>query len=116
MSQVTFTQEGLDELERLATAATQEPWGWGHSGTETVEDAIRFAAEVVEKSYMITDRADLWLVYTGDPDAENGTRLVAYTGNGPTSEANSAYLTAVQPRNVLALIQQLRRALGWPVG
>lgn len=105
-----ITPEDLDRLEELARAATQEPWQWGHSGTETAEDAIQYAREVVEKTYLATDRTDLWIVYVGNPDVENGTRIVAYTGNGLTSEANSRYLVAVQPRVVLDLIEQLRRA------
>ncbi len=110
MAQVTFTPAELDELERLATAATQDLWQFGHSGTETLEDAVAWMTDVISHR----DAPDLWAVFCGDP--EDKPIMPAYTGNGPTSEANAAYLVAVQPRNVLALIAQLRRAMGWPVG
>jgi hypothetical protein len=107
---LSFSDEQLDEMARLARAATQEPWQWGHSGTETLEDAVQYATEQIEKTYLLTDRTDLWMAFHGDPNVEGGTKIIAFTGNGLTSEANAAYLMAAQPQNLIVLIDELRRA------
>jgi hypothetical protein len=101
-----FSENDFDELEALARAASQEPWQWGHSATETHEDAIKWATETIAAS----DATDLHMVYYGNPEIEGDTRVVAYTGNGPTSEANARYLQAAQPAHVLAMLEMLRGA------
>lgn len=41
-------------------------------------------------------------------------KYVAFTGNGPTSEINAAYIAASAPEFVLELIERLRKAEGLP--
>ena len=45
-------------------------------------------------------------VWYGDPD---DALIVAVTGNGPTSEANAKHIAWSSPRNVTALIAEVRR-------
>lgn len=98
-----ISQDDLQMLYDLATNATQEPWQWGHSGTGSHEEAIQYVTEVIGKS----DQTDLWMVFIGDPTVEGDTKIVAYTGNGLTSEANARYLANLSPENVRTLILQI---------
>lgn len=98
-----ITNAVLDELTEIAEAATQDEWKWGHTGTDTLEAAVAWMAETISKR----DSPDLWMVFCGDPDNEPITP--AYTGNGPTSEANARYLCAAQPMNVYRLITEIKR-------
>lgn len=98
-----ITDEALEELTLIAEAATQEEWKFGHTGTDTLEAACAWMEETISKR----DSADLWMVFCGDPD--NETISPAFTGNGPTSEANALYLCAVQPINVYRLITEIKR-------
>lgn len=98
-----ISQDDLQGLYDLANAATQEPWALGHSGTDTHEAAIAYVTDVLTKS----DQADLWMVFIGNPGIEGDTRVVAYTGNGPTSEANARYLANLSPENLRTLVVQI---------
>ena len=104
---VSLSRADLDEMEQVAAAASQEPWQFGHSGTETHEAAVQFATDTITKS----DLTDLWMAFTGDPNVEGDTKVVALTGNGPMSEANAAYLVTFQPRNMLNLLWLLRKQM-----
>jgi hypothetical protein len=101
-----ITDADLAGLADRARAATQEPWQWGHSGTKTHEDAVRYMTD----SLMRSDQTDVHMVFIGDADAPGATRVVCYTGNGPTSEANAAYLACLEPKNIIALCDELRNA------
>src|SRR4051812_36259361 len=98
-----ITDAVLDELTVIAESATQDEWQFGHTGTADHEAAIVYMADMISKR----DSADLWMVFCGDPDKE--PIVPAYTGNGPTSEANAYYLCAAQPVNVLRLIAEIKR-------
>ena|ERR1051325_4071015 len=100
-----ISQDDLQGLYDLANAATQEPWALGHSGTQTHEEAIAYITEVLTKS----DATDLWMVFVGNPTIEGDTKIVAYTGNGPTSEANARYLANLSPENLRTLVLQIWR-------
>lgn len=103
---MTITDADLAGLADRARAATQETWQWGHSGTETHEDAVKYMTD----SLMRSDTTDVHMVFVGDPETEDATRVVCYTGNGPTSEANAAYLACLEPALVIALCDELRNA------
>jgi hypothetical protein len=98
-----ISRDDLQGLYDLANAATQEPWAIGHSGTQTHEEAIAYITDALTKS----DRTDLWMVFIGNPEIEGDTRVVAYTGNGPTSEANARYLANLSPENLRTLVVQI---------
>lgn len=98
-----ISQDDLQGLYDLANAATQEPWALGHSGTGTLEAAIQYVADAIGKS----DQTDLWMVFIGNPEIEGGTKIVAYTGNGPTSETNARYLANLSPENLRTLVVQI---------
>lgn len=107
-----ITDADLAEMERLALAASQADWQIGHTDTKTHEEAITFLTETIAKR----DSSDLWLVffggdrrYEGDQEYADESLTVAITGNGPTSEANAAYLAACKPATLLLLINELRR-------
>lgn len=93
----------LDDLRRIALAASMYDWLWSHSGTTTHEEAIEYFAQSVRHS----DVADLDLVVFEDDGGES--RTVAYTGNGPTSGANARFMCAAQPVNVIRLLDEIAR-------
>jgi hypothetical protein len=92
----------LQELTTLAQAATQHRWQWGHSATSTLEAATAYVADQLAKS----EETDIQMVFVGQDDP----RVVAITGNGPTSAANARYITALWPGVVLALIHEVQAA------
>jgi hypothetical protein len=93
----------MDEVEQLARAATQDSWWWAKFEGENHEDMVQFVATGLAGSD--STRLNVIAVGTeGQPDY----RMVAYTGNGPTSAANSEYVMAVQPRSLLTLIAYVR--------
>ncbi len=100
MSVEGWTDAELDELTALARSASGGEWFWTHTPTKTVNAAVRWVAKTTRAS----DSPTIWGVMIGTSD---NPQIIAYTGNGPTSESNSAYLTAVQPRNITSLIEQL---------
>lgn len=99
---VRLTAEDLDRIERYAQAASSGQWMVGRANTETIEAAVEYMATALRK------RADpeLWMVFVGDPN--NEVAVPAYTGNGPTSQANANYLAIAQPHNMLVLVRVLR--------
>ena len=103
---MTISDEDLAGLADRARAATQEPWQWGHSATTTLEEAVQYMTDTLARH----DAPDIHMVFVGDPNAEGATRVVAYTGNGPTNEANAAYLACLEPTNVIAICDELRAA------
>jgi hypothetical protein len=103
---MVLSDSDLAELADRARAATQEPYRWGHSGTETHEAAIAYMDDALGMS----DSADIHMVFVGDPTVEGATRIVAYTGNGPTSEANATYLSCMTPETIIAICDELRNA------
>lgn len=105
---IVVRRDNLDELEALAKAASQTEWQLGHTGTATLDDAVRWMEDTIRKR----DSPDIWLVFIGQVDAEGGTLTTAYTGNGPTSEANARYITAVQPSYIRTIIYVLRKLMG----
>ncbi len=96
----------LDELTELAQAATNQRWQWGHSATTTLEEATAYVADQLAKS----DQSDIQMIFVGDPAIPGDTRVVAITGNGPTSEANARYITALSPDVMLSLVREVRAA------
>jgi hypothetical protein len=100
-----ISQDDLQRLYDLAGNATQEAWQIGHSGTQTHEEALHYITDALTKS----DATDLWMVFIGNPEVEGDTKIVAYTGNGVTSEANAYYLANLAPENVRTLILQVWR-------
>lgn len=99
---VRLTAEDLDRIEIYAQAASSGQWMVGRANTETIEAAVEYMATALRK------RADpeLWMVFVGDPN--NEVAVPAYTGNGPTSQANANYLAIAQPHNILVLVRVLR--------
>ncbi len=92
----------LNKLEAFARAATVGEWQWAQTPTRTRIGAAWWAIRAI----FCNQSPSLWGVMVGSPDH---LLWVAITGNGPDSEANSAYLIAVQPSNILLLIEQLRK-------
>jgi len=99
---LTLSNTDLEELSALAQAATQARWQWGHSGTGTLEEAVTYVTDQLAKS----EETDVQMIFIGGDD----TRVVAITGNGPTSEANARYITALWPGVVLALVREVQAA------
>lgn len=108
-SDVDLTDSDLDLLEQCARAASPSPWSLGITPTETMDQAVGWMRAQVQAGV----GPQLWMVLLGEwPEGEGPEIGVspAYTGNGPTSEANARHLVAAQPGNMLALIASLRQA------
>lgn len=98
-----LTPEQLADLERLAQAASSEEWQsgkWEHASHSELLAYLSVAIRGRES----TDLHGVWIA------KEEGNRFTAITGNGPTSEANAAYIAAANPATVLQLIGQVRAA------
>lgn len=109
MHEELITNEQIAQWRELADAASFADWQVGHTATETHEAAAAFMAESIAKS----DKTDLWMVCFGERDENNVINeaiTVAYTGNGPTSEANAYYLAACKPQNIYNVLSALLRA------
>lgn len=110
MKPCDITNADLIVLEQAARAASSSPWSLGVSPTNTVEEAANYIADSARQA----GGSQVWFVVIGKwPEGTMGperAKIPAYTGNGPTSEANARYLVCVQPSNVLALINALRQA------
>lgn len=98
---------GLDQMEAAAKACKDGDWLPGISDSDTIESAIEWSAEAIRKG----ESGVLHMVFVGNPDVPEDTRVVALTGNGDYSEAHARYLTYVCPRNILVLIEVARYAL-----
>lgn len=85
---MTLTSEQIDELERLALAATPGPWA-----VDALQIGARFNIELPDGSEAIAMSQQL-----------AGDRL------GEKRGANAAFIAAANPQTVLALINQLRAA------
>ena len=97
-----MTNEELDRLEHYASQASAGGWQWTCTPTQSRLAAIWWMARVIWKG-----RGPLWGITQGGGDAPP---WIAVTGNGPDSEANSEYLHAAQPTNIMLLIDALREA------
>lgn len=95
-------REMLETCER----ATPGPWTWGV--TPDNQDGSKWLSDCFAKG---SDNV-CWLVVVPDGNAPIGDKavVVATTGNGPTSEANSRFLTACSPDRVKRLLLVLRDA------
>lgn len=85
---MTLTSEQLDELERLALAATPGPWA-----VDALQIGARFNIELPDGSEAVAMSQQLV-----------GDRLSVQRG------ANADFIAAANPQTVLALISQLRAA------
>lgn len=99
---IQLSDADLEELTALAGAATQHRRQWGHSGTGTLEDASAYIIDQLAKA----EESDIQMVFIGQDDP----RVVAITGNGPTSAANAQYITALCPGVILSLIREVQAA------
>lgn len=106
-ARMTISLDDLDQIEAAARAASPGPWQLGRHDSETIEEAVEYVAEIVRKG----SHPDIWLAFIGDHTTEGASRVVALTGNGPTSQANADYLATLHPANVLNLVAFLRAAI-----
>jgi hypothetical protein len=97
-----WSDEQLAHVLDIANKASQPDWRIGHTGTETHEAALAWLTDCLMKS----DMTDVWMAFYGDLD---NAQVVAFTGNGPTSEANAEYLALCTPHNIKGLVEDLRQ-------
>lgn len=94
-------QEQIEELRRLAEAATPGEWTVWAEKTPNKSDAIAEFAYQVENTENFSGTT--WLLNA------NGV-CPASTGCGATSEANAAYIAAANPAVILEILDSLERA------
>lgn len=94
-----------NELEGLAKAATQDVWFDTLFLTQEGkrEHTAEEAGESARLSFSKSKSPYLHGVTIAGDDA-----VIAYTGNGPTSDSNSAFIAAANPQKVQSLINDLR--------
>lgn len=104
----TLTQQELDELDRLASAATPAPWS---TRTAPADDSEETKAEYLAGSLSTDDPGAALYVLIADTDRDGlAYVLPAVTGDGPTSEANARFIEAARtavPR-LVAEVRELR--------
>lgn len=96
--EATISDDQLSAWMEVAGAASPTALQYGPSrgdGREFILDA-----------YNKGPAGSVHTVWYGDPD---DALIVAVTGNGPTSEANAKHIAWSSPRNVTALIAEVRR-------
>lgn len=100
----------LAALEALAEAATPTDW---HAATPADDCPERTAAEYLAKTCANPDRHPTHLHAVWVPELSEGdgkpNLIIAFTGDGPTSQANAAYIAAAHPGTVLWLIREVKR-------
>jgi hypothetical protein len=95
-----LTDADLDALDELIAAATPSPWNFAPAPNPDAEDQSK-AGYVTG---LLTDSDDrLWTTFAADPEGDPEDYVVpALTGDGPTSEANAAFIA--NARNLLPLL------------
>lgn len=107
---MTPTLNLADELLALAWRASSDRWVWtkfsnkhGHR-LRSIDEVAETVAFSVRQSEII----ELWGVSL-EKEAEDGrAKAVCYTGNGPHSADNSAYIAACNPTNITALCNAVK--------
>lgn len=95
----------LREIEEVATASTPAPLAWGIHPAATVDEAAAWMAESIRKCPGTT----VHMVVQGSPGQEIADgKVTAYTGNGPTSEANAIFYAGAREAALL-LVAEVRR-------
>lgn len=87
-----------DELRARAEAATPGPWMQGAESFVDFEDMAAAQRRMLNSRPFGEPFHFVWV----KPDL-----CVGYTANGPTSEANAAYIAAASPDVVLALLDEI---------
>lgn len=75
--------ENLAFLGDILSTSTPAPWQWGISPTNTLEEAVAYFRDAMAHH----ESGQFHLVFHETPNGE--TKLIAITGNGPTSPANA---------------------------
>jgi hypothetical protein len=91
-----LTDEQIANLDRLEREATPGPWPLGVSETTSPEEV----AEHLRQNALMSPGPVAWLLlhpndYNGEAKIQHA-RAAASTGNGPTSEANARFLSAMR--------------------
>lgn len=94
----------LDELQKLAEAATPGEWAWASAPADGSDET---PAEYLASA--LTGDGPLFVVWVpateGDPD---GYLLTASTGDGPHASMDAEFIAAANPQAIIELIERLR--------
>jgi len=104
--------ETTDNLLDLAMAATPGPYRRtiSHEGTPSLDETLAWMREYLSHGETFVVRGVMstshpLTVLGDDPDRPEHGVLVAVTGNGPNSAANSAFFAACTPEAIVQLVQ-----------
>ena len=101
----------LDAAERPTPITDEQLAAWRAVAGAASLDAFQYGASSGDGRAFVLDCYDkgpsgpVHTVWFGDPD---DAAIVAVTGNGPTSAANAKHFAWSSPRNVTALIDEVR--------
>jgi hypothetical protein len=101
-----ITEDDLESIERAANAASQSRWHTGITPAER-EAARQWMIDCFDQGE--SDRGHMVVIQDGDKPLDDSALCVAFTGNGPTSEANAQFIATASPSNVLLLVEEIRR-------
>lgn len=79
-----LSDDNLTLADQLLTELTPGDYAFGHSETQTHEDAVAW----VERSIRFSEVTDMWGVFTTQDDGPD-CLILAVTGNGPNAERNA---------------------------
>lgn len=98
-----------DRLRELAQAATPGPWSAREGDLEGKPASEYVRTLLANREADGTSTGRLFLTLAPNPiDPERGAEVVpALTGDGPSAEANAAYIAAASPDVVLGLLDRL---------
>lgn len=101
-----LTEQDIEEMERTVEKATAEPWLKGHNPTS--REPMEYIADAY--SYGPPGLVHLVCVPVDGKPIDDALGFTAITGNGPTSEANAAFIARARsfvPR-AIADLRRLR--------
>jgi hypothetical protein len=99
-----ITDENLKFIRDAATKASQDTWYWGVTPPDR-EAARKWLTDCFDKGE--ADQGHMVVITDGDKPLEVSSLCVAFTGNGPTSEANARFIATMSPANVLLLLDYI---------
>ncbi len=96
LSYQNLTKDQIDKWREVASRASRERWCYGTSG----DDGRAYMLECFDRG----EAGPVGTVFLEDD------RVIAITGNGPTSEANAKFIAWSCPANVMAALDALADA------
>lgn len=93
MSVAPITDEQIEELVAIEAASTQGPWVWSIQPFESAEALAKWHDEMIAFG---PSRSINGCTCPSHPNAKDGSVWSVNTGNGPSSENNARFISAIK--------------------